>query len=333
MTGLRRHRARRLTARLAVGALTIGLAAPLSAQETREEEIARLQAEKAAHLHKPEPTRAERITRRILGPPGPVYAWAGTIYSGGRIAVGAGADLPAGDTARFNARAGISLRDYRLLEAGFRFPDPVRDRVTLTTYVRRIDAPRVRFFEPGGDLQDARDTRFEFTPTTLGLAGDVHLTRDLTAGVAVERLDANVRWLNPSDQLVQLASGDDTVYGVLRASLRADTRDAPGYSTRGGLYRVEWSTFGDRAAGGPASFRRTELEAVQLIPIARAHWIIALRGLMTTTDTDEGETIPFFMLPSLGGGSTLRGYHSWRFRDRHRVLLSGEYRWTAGQLV
>lgn len=337
MMGLRRRTrrgARRIAARLTLGAvLTLGLTAPLSAQETREEEIARLQAEKAANLHTPEPTRAERITRRILGPPGPVYAWAGTIYSGGRVAVGAGADLPAGDTARFTARAGISIRDYRLLEAGFRFPDPVRDRVTLTTYVRRIDAPRVRFFEPGGTLRDARDTRFVFTPTTIGLASDVFLTRDVIAEVAVERLDANVRWLNPSDRLVQLAPGDDTTYGILRASLRADTRDAEDYSTRGGLYRVEWSAFGDRASGGPASFRKTELEAVQLIPIARAHWIIALRGLVTTTDTGEGETIPFFMLPSLGGGSTLRGYHSWRFRDRHRVLLSGEYRWTAGQLV
>lgn len=337
MKGLRRrsHRvAQQMTAQLALGAaLMLCLSTPLSAQERREEEIARLQAEKAANLRKPEPTRAERITHRIFAPPGPVYAWAGTIYSGGRVAVGAGADLPAGDTARFTARAGISIRDYRLLEAGFRFPDPVRDRVSLATYVRWMDAPRVRFFEPGGTLRDARDTRFVFTPTTIGLASDVHLTRDVSAGVALERLDANVRWLNPSDRLVALATGDDTTYGILRASLQADTRDAPDYSTRGGLYRVEWSTFGDRAAGGPASFRQTELEAVQLIPIARAHWIVALRGLVTTTDVGEGDAIPFFMLPSLGGGSTLRGYHSWRFRDRHRLLLSGEYRWTAGQLV
>ena len=29
----------------------------------------------------------------------------------------------------------------------------------------------------------------------------------------------------------------------------------------------------------------------------------------------------------------LRGYPSWRFRDRNRLLLTGEYRWTAGQFV
>ena len=32
------------------------------------------------------------------------------------------------------------------------------------------------------------------------------------------------------------------------------------------------------------------------------------------------------MLPSLGGGSNLRGYSSWRFRDRNSVLLQGEWR-------
>ena len=38
-------------------------------------------------------------------------------------------------------------------------------------------------------------------------------------------------------------------------------------------------------------------------------------------------------MPDLGGSSRLRGYPSWRFRDRNRLLLSGEYRWTAGQFI
>jgi len=32
------------------------------------------------------------------------------------------------------------------------------------------------------------------------------------------------------------------------------------------------------------------------------------------------------MLPALGGGSTLRGYGSWRFRDRNSLLLQAEWR-------
>jgi hypothetical protein len=33
------------------------------------------------------------------------------------------------------------------------------------------------------------------------------------------------------------------------------------------------------------------------------------------------------MLPSLGSGSTLRGYSSYRFRDRHSLLFNAEFRW------
>ena len=32
------------------------------------------------------------------------------------------------------------------------------------------------------------------------------------------------------------------------------------------------------------------------------------------------------MLPALGGGSSLRGFASWRFRDRHSLLLQAEWR-------
>jgi outer membrane translocation and assembly module TamA len=32
------------------------------------------------------------------------------------------------------------------------------------------------------------------------------------------------------------------------------------------------------------------------------------------------------MLPALGGGSSLRAYSSWRFRDQNSMLLQGEWR-------
>jgi outer membrane protein assembly factor BamA len=32
------------------------------------------------------------------------------------------------------------------------------------------------------------------------------------------------------------------------------------------------------------------------------------------------------MLPAVGGGLSLRGFSSWRFRDRHSLLLQAEWR-------
>ena len=61
--------------------------------------------------------------------------------------------------------------------------------------------------------------------------------------------------------------------------------------------------------------------------------MIALRGLVSTTETASGQDVPYFLLPDLGGSHTLRGYPAWRFRGRNRMILTGEYRWTAGPLV
>ena len=54
--------------------------------------------------------------------------------------------------------------------------------------------------------------------------------------------------------------------------------------------------------------------------------MLSFHGLATTTDLKGDQQIPYFMQPPLGGGSSLRGFSSWRFRDRHSLLLQTELR-------
>jgi outer membrane protein assembly factor BamA len=64
------------------------------------------------------------------------------------------------------------------------------------------------------------------------------------------------------------------------------------------------------------------------VPLYRENWVLAFRGLFSTTAVSDGNSVPYFLLPMLGESSDeLRGYSTFRFRDRHRVLLTGEYRW------
>ena len=68
-------------------------------------------------------------------------------------------------------------------------------------------------------------------------------------------------------------------------------------------------------------FQQVDYEAIQHIPdAARCLGAVAARRVETTYVNDD-EQMPFFMLPALGGGSTLRGFASWRFRDRNSLLL------------
>ena len=75
-----------------------------------------------------------------------------------------------------------------------------------------------------------------------------------------------------------------------------------------------------------------DAEIVQHIPILRENWVISLHGLLQTT-LDDDDTVPYFLMPSLGSGSTLRGFSGWRFRDRHSLLMSGEFRWIPNRLA
>jgi outer membrane protein assembly factor BamA len=98
------------------------------------------------------------------------------------------------------------------------------------------------------------------------------------------------------------------------------------------MYRIQFDDYRERDLD-LYSFRSLEAEVRQLIPILRANWVISLRGLATVADIDDTSLVPFFLLPSLGGGSTLRGYPDFRFRDRNRLFVGAELRWTPARFM
>jgi hypothetical protein len=124
--------------------------------------------------------------------------------------------------------------------------------------------------------------------------------------------------------------GVNPTYLHTTASAAFDSRPAADYARRGGLYRIAHHTYADRDS--TYSFDRLDAEAVQHIPILRENWVISLRGRLETTLDDEDQ-VPYFLLPALGSGSTLRAYSSWRFRDRHAMLMSGEWRWIPNRMA
>lgn len=71
---------------------------------------------------------------------------------------------------------------------------------------------------------------------------------------------------------------------------------------------------------------------VQHIPVLRETWVFSLRARAEAVVGDLSSA-PYFLLPSLGSGHTLRAFQTDRFRDRHSVLLSGEWRWIPSRLA
>lgn len=323
------------TARTVALALTAVVAAhgTAAAQGSRADEIALLQADKATRLRPPERTAGERVIARvqqIVASTGTVYPWLGSVYPGGLLGVGAGFRHSFADTGVVSAMGGWSLKNFKVARAELKVPALADRRIVLTTSAEWLDAPAVAFYGLGNDSTRSRDT-FAYSPASVGVMATVRLAEQVVAGAGLGHLGIGSDQGTTGPRLAP-GLGSDVTYTVGRASLAVDWRDSPGYSRRGGLYRFEWAPHRDRGQAG-YGFRQIEAEVAQLLPLFRGSSIVALRGLVTTTEARDGETVPVFMMPALGGGSTLRGYPSWRFRDRHRLLLSAEYRWTPSQVV
>ena len=54
--------------------------------------------------------------------------------------------------------------------------------------------------------------------------------------------------------------------------------------------------------------------------------VFTARAYLSTASASSGQAVPFYLMPTLGGNETLRGYQAYRFRGPHALLLQGEYR-------
>jgi len=330
-----------------VGTASLFVVTPqASAQENRAEVIRQEQATRSQQLQPPQSNGVERLLDRledwgfIAGEPRGFYPWVGSVYPGGGFAGGAGVRKPLGDDGALNVFGGYSISTFARAEADLALPTFWSNRARVTASGRYIDAPDVRYYGLGESSLKEDQTRFGYTPTTGGARLDVDVSKYFSVGGGVEydHIDTSNGRTSPS--IEERFSPANTpglelsTFKYVKSSARAtfDWRRQPGYSGSGGLYRVQFDDFDERD-NGLYSFKSLEAEVLQLIPILRANWVVALRGVTTLTDIGDSNSVPYFLLPSLGGGSTLRGYPDFRFRDRNRLLMNAELRWTPARFM
>jgi hypothetical protein len=303
-------------------------------QETRAETIAQEQEKKSAALTPEEPTKAERIfletKRRFIDTRSGLYPLLGSIYAGGGLAVGGGYRRNYGDKASWSASGLWSIRNYKLAEVATSSPGHANGRIDLAAQVSWMDATQVGYYGLGTATSesDRANYRFQRTRASAGVKARPASVFVLAGESAFERYELK-QGLGAQPSIEERYSvatapglGVSPSYVHSSGAAGIDWRTSPGYSRRGGLYEVRYHNYHDLDA--THTFNRMEAEAVQHVPILRETWVISFRGLMNTTVSGS---VPYFLLPSLGGGSTLRGYAAWRYRDQHSILFQGEFRW------
>ena len=235
-----------------------------------------------------------------------------------------------------------SGKGYKLIEAGVESPGHRSGRLDLAGVVGWRDATQVAYHGLGIDSPADTNTGFRMQQTFARGEATGRPLPWLRVTAAASYEDYQIKDPTGDQTPVENAYsrqeapeeapglGADPAYFHTTVSVSFDSRPNVDYARRGAMYRVAHHYYADREQ--TYSFRRFDAEAVQHIPILRENWVISLHGRLESTEGDEDQ-VPFFLMPSLGSGSTLRAYSSWRFRDRQAALASGEFRWIANRLA
>ena len=334
---------------IAAGLLTFAGASTAAAQDTtpasRTAEIEQAQGEKATTAHPFKPGKVEEVLDRVEDSllTGAVHwhPFFDSAYSGGGFTLGAGYASHVSAYNVLDLRGSITFSGYKRIEAAFLAPRLFGRRAMLTALGGWREATQVGFYGIGNENTSKADrANYKFDQPYGATAIDVRPFRKLLfvrGGVEVSRWDQGPGKGDapPVDTVYTPATlpglNASPAYLHTHAGFALDSRPAPGYARRGGSYGVTFHDFRDH--GGVFGFRQTDYDGIQHIPILRDTWVLSLHGRVELANAANRQTIPFFMLPALGGGSSLRGFGSWRFRDRNSLLLQADWRVIANRFL
>jgi hypothetical protein len=325
--------------------------------DTRAGRLAAQQQEKAKELKPYAPNKAElwvkKVEEQLFGGALHWHPFFTSAYRGGGFTLGAGYIDHVGDYNTIDVRGSWTPAGYLRAETEFRAPRLFDRRGTLSLVGGWREATQVGFFGIGTAETSADDEANYSFRQPYGIATlDVRPTRGaflLLGGVEYSRWEQRPgEGTSPSVETVYTPEtltglGATTTYLHTLGTVGIDTRPSAGYARRGGAYGITGHSFAD--VDDIYSFRQVDYDAIQHVPLGRDAWVLSLHARAETTFTGDDQQIPFFMLPALGGGSDLRGFGSWRFRDRHSLLFQAEWRvlvnsffdtavfWDAGKVV
>jgi outer membrane protein assembly factor BamA len=331
------------------GALLAAITAdPAAAQETRAEVLARQRAEKAAQVQPYQPNKLEKSLLWVeetdpLAKIAPLngffieYGYTGKPIGSG-IAFGGGWRHDLFDrNARLVLEAGQSWRSYRMARADFSLPRLLDERLELGVEADYQYHPQEDFYGLGFESHRGDRVNYRFrAPGAQGrvmvkpvnwLNAGVRLGRDnVSIGTGTDRRFPSIEQRFTDAEAPGLLEQPNYTYGDLFATL--DRRDQPGNPRDGVYVGVLWRRYSDRDLDR-YSFHSVDFDAQHFLPIFDKKRVFAARFRLMATTAGDGQEVPFYFRPTVGGSDSLRSVADFRFRDRNAAVMNLEYRWEA----
>jgi outer membrane protein assembly factor BamA len=207
----------------------------------------------------------------------------------------------------------------------------------LKLFGKYENSPQMDYYGQG--METSRDDRTSYRLETISL--DVNAAFEIfdnfragfTGGVLGVHTGSGTRGGVPStdeiyDSTTAPGLGEDTTYVRWGGFLYYDWRDYKNGPKSGALYGVRFRQHSDRELF-EYSFRQTEIELQHYIPYFNKTRTIAIRAAAVLSFPTEGDAVPFYSQPTLGGNDDLRGFARYRYTDNNSILISVEHRWYA----
>ena len=313
------------------------------AATTRQEILRRRREAKRANLAPYSVSRAEqwvrdletwRLPRRLFAKGiggfrpllGGMPAGSGFVAGGGYIA---GYNSEA---ALFTANARHSTRGFRAFDANLLlFPRnrstlPIEGRLTA----RATDFGSLRYFGPGGASRREDRTTFRLERQAVEAGLEARPGRFASFGADVQWMTAEA---SPSaglesrfDPLETPGIGARTTFAVYGGHAEFRLRDRYVTPQAGVTLNVNASRHLDWD-DGRFSFTRLVGDMQATVPLGYRNRVLALRARTSHSLSGGDGAAPFYLMETLGGAQTIRGFPEYRFRDARNLLFNIEYRW------
>jgi hypothetical protein len=316
-----------------------------NSQENRADLIASQQMEKAKNLQPEQPDKYEQLVKKVMEfgfmSPNPrgLYPYLDSVYSGGGFTLGAGYRGYFGDSSFAELRGLYSSKSYKKLELRAVSPDHAYGHVDYEFLGGWMDATQIPYYGLGIDSQQDNETNFRIQETYVRVGAKIKPVPWFYVNVAggydryieTEGTGSGLTVGDLYDPSTAPALGVSPSYLHTEITAAIVTAPAEAYARSGGVYKYTFHDFRN-IEGDIDSFQLHRAEAAQHIPILRETWVFSLRGRLESA-TGGDALVPYYLLPWLGSGSSLRGYGTGRFRDRHSLLFSGEWRWIPNRFL
>jgi len=331
-----------------------GLPDAAAQADSRAAQIETARQEKSKHLQPDRSSKMERglvalkerkLLERASTGIGGLRVKLGGLVQGGGFALGPEylrRDLAHGNLV-FRSAAQSSLRAYQRYDVQFSAPHFAKDTLFFDLFAVHHDYPGINYYGLGPESKKSWRSNFRIIDTAIdgifGLQPVKHLKVGASGGYLLVTLGTGKdrRFVSTDAQSCVACTdkvftpppvGIDTRPDFVRVGgfVRYDYRDNPGGPRSGGDYLVQLDRYDARPHTGN-DFRRLNIELAQYIPFFNQRRVIALHARSVLTYPDNGDVVPFYLQPVLGGSEDLRGFRAFRFYDNNLIVVNGEYRW------